>query len=805
MPRKRLVSFLVMVVMVLVAQSMALAQSSNNWALTGQPCIDGCAGMIVDRRHATVTQLPDGRVLIVGGVRTNNVDFSNNSGAGVFFASAELYDPTTGVFSSTGSLTSGARALHAAALLSNGKVLVTGGFNNSGSLASAELYDPATGTFAPTAAMGTARSQHTATLLGNGLVLVAGGYAAGPLNTAELYNPTTGTFAPTLKPMSDARNTHTATRLLNGRVLVTGGYGAAGTLSSAEVFNPLTSSFTGAGAMGATRGSHTATLLSSGNILVAGGNGRPVGGDVDGPLASVEIYGPATNAFTASGTLDPPCPPTAACASMARQWQTSTLLSNGQVLVAGGNQNASGHWDIQSNYIGFSVLYDPATTGSTLTGTEVFVRSMAGASRLSTGKVLVAGGAGNASAELFCPAGQAPVLAPIGDKSVAEHPSEPLTFGVEASACSDVGVSFSAIDLPRGAQFGAIEGPPFFSWTPEFGQAGTYYVTFQAHTENGSDSRTIAITVTQATDGAGHAIADHDGDGIPDDRDNCPDVANPDQSDLDGDGIGDVCDPSPLGPTFVGIVSTTSTVSRPAAPSGFAPGESILITASVTFTPIFDSGGAPIPYFVVKPTQYNLIFVVDGVAGADRIPEGPPLFLADPALLPADSPVKSDLALISGTAQTFTTVVDLTDWYTSLTLGRHSVSFDYVNFGKDPNAQPNGACAAPDCIAPIWMGTIPGPTQTITLRDMGGALNDVEPLVNQIQGLNISKGLKNSLIAKVRAARSAAQRGDVSAACGTMQAFINEVQAQKNKGLTFAQADALIKSANEIRGLLACS
>ena len=70
-----------------------------------------------------------------------------------------------------------------------------------------------------------------------------------------------------------------------------------------------------------------------------------------------------------------------------------------------------------------------ATTSSTLTGTEVFVRSMAGASRLSTGKVLVAGGAGNASAELFCPAGQAPVLAPIGDKSVAEHPSEPLTFG----------------------------------------------------------------------------------------------------------------------------------------------------------------------------------------------------------------------------------------------------------------------------------------------------------------------------------------------------------------------------------------
>jgi hypothetical protein len=80
-------------------------------------------------------------------------------------------------------------------LLPNGKVLVAGGLGApdvaSGpqpSLSSAELYDPASGTFTATGSMTTARDSFTATLLPNQKVLIAGGAnAAGALSSAELY------------------------------------------------------------------------------------------------------------------------------------------------------------------------------------------------------------------------------------------------------------------------------------------------------------------------------------------------------------------------------------------------------------------------------------------------------------------------------------------------------------------------------------------------------------------------------------------------------------------------------------------
>ncbi len=183
--------------------------------------------MAVGRFLHTATQLQDGRVLIVGGVLTSASDP---------VAAAEVYDPATGIFTMTGAMAT-ARERHTATLLADGRVLIVGGTTSTGtgdlqSTATVEVYDPSTGSFSVTGSLAEARTFHTATLLPNGKVLVAGG--GDENSTAEVYDPATGSFSIS-GGMEIGRSGHTATLLPNGSVLVAGGGIFAG-LASAELY-----------------------------------------------------------------------------------------------------------------------------------------------------------------------------------------------------------------------------------------------------------------------------------------------------------------------------------------------------------------------------------------------------------------------------------------------------------------------------------------------------------------------------------------------------------------------------------------
>lgn len=117
---------------------------------------------------------------------------------GIIGLSSTVLAQPPNTFTATGNM-SVARAAHTATLLANGKVLIAGGvgaFDLYGVLqASAELFDPATGTFTSSGSMTTPRSAHTATLLADGRVFIAGG-SHGRLGSTEIYDPSTGAFTP---------------------------------------------------------------------------------------------------------------------------------------------------------------------------------------------------------------------------------------------------------------------------------------------------------------------------------------------------------------------------------------------------------------------------------------------------------------------------------------------------------------------------------------------------------------------------------------------------------------------------------
>jgi hypothetical protein len=259
--------------------------NTGRWTLTGS--------LLEARQDHAAALLESGVVLVLGG---------NAFGAGQdrLVSSAELYDPRTGVWTDTGRMNS-ARSNATATLLPDGRVLVTGGVSppGDGPERSAEVYDPATGRWSKAASMSVGRNGHTATLLPDGRVLVVGGGCCdrAARASAELYDPASGTWTST-GSLGSGRTAHAAVLLADGQVLVYGGdnRGFDATVTTAELYDPSTGEWVATGSPGQSGnlfetqgggGSSQAARLADGKVLAVA-----VG-------VAGELYDPSTGAWLA--------------------------------------------------------------------------------------------------------------------------------------------------------------------------------------------------------------------------------------------------------------------------------------------------------------------------------------------------------------------------------------------------------------------------------------------------------------------------------------------------------------------------
>lgn len=312
--------------------------------------------------HASVVT-GDGAVLVIGGSRAE----------GILSSAIDRFDPATQAVTRIGQMASG-RSDHHALRLPDGRVLVLGGLQSANVRSFTELIDPATGAARHAGDHAQPRGRHASSLLADGRVLVTGGLSR---DSAEIWDPATERWRLLDRRMAHDRQHHTQTLLADGRVLIVGGAsdGAGPNYQSAEVFNPQTESFAPLAQLrDATiprRHFHSAHRLADGTVLIVGGSFQGqdllpqasvlrIDATLGGLLPAPDLMVPRTlvksvllsgdrvlmaggqtgEAFASdhAALYEPARQRTTAALPGARAWHSINALPDGRIIVVGGEE-----------------------------------------------------------------------------------------------------------------------------------------------------------------------------------------------------------------------------------------------------------------------------------------------------------------------------------------------------------------------------------------------------------------------------------------------------------------------------------
>jgi len=429
--------------------------------------------MSYPRIDPTATLLADGRVLVAGGTNTplDNPNFTE-------YNSAELFDPSTELFSLVSSTMSVARSSQCAVMLPDKRILMFAGTNffgpqNIPDFSLVDIFDPATNSFSSQHVAGyqllpngsTGNDQPHCFLLPGKRIFIFGGAIWSQTALTQMAAPsvldlTTWTVRPVTlvgtDPLLFERYYESATQAFDGRVFVVGGMTAhyLNTMTHQDsadvlVFDPARETMQIIGQMLTARSEAGILPMDDGSIEVYGGAKENPDGITAQRLTSVERIS-STGSATNIGDL-----------AEIKLYYTSVMLQNGLSLHVGG-AGADGLTTKSE------LVFDEIAHSSSITGDMIEERSGYGISMLGTGRVLIAGGENccaqaSDTAEIYEPDAEfyvtipTPVLALSESVQLTPQPNLNVTWSAKVGTVNASGL-YTAPDL---ATWQAKGTPPF--------------------------------------------------------------------------------------------------------------------------------------------------------------------------------------------------------------------------------------------------------------------------------------------------------------------------------------------------------